>query len=43
MASAFTNMDIVRLAKFAAEGFRRGIPALEAISTKFEDGVGEKG
>lgn len=43
MASAFTNMDLVRLAKFAAEGFRRGIPALEAISTKFEDGVGEKG
>ena len=43
MASAFTNMDLVRLAKFAVSGFIRGIPALNAISTKFEDGVGEKG
>mgnify|MGYP000522450355 CR=1 FL=1 len=43
MASAFTNFDLVRLAKFAVSGFIRGIPALNAISTKFEDGVGEKG
>ena len=34
---------MVRLAKFAVSGFIRGIPALNAISTKFEDGVGEKG